>query len=140
MTVSRVDDNGVSTSSNERINAFHCVCGDTHTSCNAQATLGIFTSHRFVFCFGDVFIGNQTHQFAVVVNDRELFNLVLLQNFASSSQVSCCVCRYQIFRGHHFVNGLVEVVLKSEIAVGDDAYKVHIIVYHRDTANVIFSH
>ena len=69
VSVSCVNDDGVGTGLNEGFHALHCVGCDAHAGCHTESAFVVFASHGLVFGLGDVFIGNQTHEAAVVVDD-----------------------------------------------------------------------
>ena len=136
----RVDNNGVGTGIDESLHAVEGVEGDTYTGSYAQTTLTVLTSHGLILGLGDILIGNQTNQMVVFVHNRQLLNLVLLQNLCSSNQVGLLMGRYQVVFRHDLVNGTVETALKAQVTVGNDTYEVIAIIYHRDTTDMILRH
>ena len=66
----------------KRFNAFHCITGNTDTSCNTQTTLAVFTSHRFILGLCDILICDKTNKLAISINHWQLLYLILLKNFS----------------------------------------------------------
>ena len=78
MSVSSVDDDGISTCVNKRLHAVKCISGHTHSCRNTQTSFLVLACHWFVFGLGNVLICDKSYKMIVFVDYRELFNLVLL--------------------------------------------------------------
>ena len=88
----RVDDDSVGTGIYEGLHTVEGVEGDTDTGSNTQTALLILTCHRLVLGLGDVLIGDKTDKVVVLVDNRQLLYLVLLQNLCSGSEVGLLMC------------------------------------------------
>ena len=135
-----VDDDGVGTGLNEGLHAVKRVDGHTHTCGYAQTAFLVLASHGLVLGLGNVLIGDETHEAVVAVYNGQFLNLVVLQNVGSSSKVGLYVCGDEILFCHHVVDELVEVTLKTQVTVGNDAHKVVVVVNNRNAADVILGH
>ena len=140
VAVRRVNNDCIHVGLNKSLDAVECVGSDTNASRYAQTTLLVLASHRFVLGLRDVFIGNQTYEFACVVKNRKLLNLVLLQYLCSGLEVCLDMCCNKVLACHHIIYGAVDVLLEAEVTVGDDADQMTLIVNNRNAADVIFRH
>ena len=135
-----VNHNGIGTGLDECLCTFQRVVGNTHARSHAQSAFLVFAGHGLVFRLGNIFIGDESHQSALLIHHRQFLNLVLLQNLCSSSQVGLLVSGHQVLAGHHLVYFLVEPAFEAQVAVGDDAHQFSILVNHGNTANVVVAH
>ncbi len=94
----------------------------------------------FVFGLGDVFVGYQSDKVSFAVNHRELFDFMALQNLRCFLEVGRLRGGDDVFRGHHFVDGTVEVAFETEVAVGDYTYQEVFFIDHGYAADVEFLH
>ena len=83
MTVGCVDYDGVHAGCHECVNAVHRVGGDAYSGGYTKAAAAVFAGIGFVFCFGYVFIGDESDKFAFVVDNRQFLDLVRLENVGS---------------------------------------------------------
>ena len=140
MAVGRVYHYGVGTGVDKGLHAVERVDGDAHAGGHAQAALLVFACHGLVLGLGYVLVGYQAHKVVVFVYHRQLLDLVLLQYLGCGGQVGLHVrCHEVVFR-HHVVHLLVQVALKAQVAVGDDAHQVVVFVYHGYAADMVFCH
>ena len=140
MTMGRINNNGVGTSLNEGVHAFHRVGCHTHASGYAQTALAVLAGHGLVLSLGDVFISNESDEASVFVHHGEFLNFVFLKNQRGGSQVGLLSSGHEVFACHHFLHQLVEVSLKAQVAVGHDTHQVLVVVHHGDTADMVFGH
>ena len=84
MSVGSVDHQGVDAGIDQGGSPLQCVGGNANGSSHAQASTRVLTSVRAGLHFDDVFIGDETYQMIVLVDDRELLDLVLLQDVGRS--------------------------------------------------------
>jgi hypothetical protein len=76
--MSSINNDGISTSLNQSLGTVQGINCNTNTGSHAKATLGILASHWLVLSLGDVLVSDQTYQAILIINYRELLNLVLL--------------------------------------------------------------
>ena len=76
----------------------------------------------------------------VLVHHGKLLYLVLLQYVGSSHQVGLLVRRHQVLLRHDFLDGTVQLALKAQVTVGDDAYQMALFVDHGNASDVVFCH
>ena len=50
------------------------------------------------------------------------------------------MCGNEVLRSHHLVYLLVEVTLKAQVSVGDDAHEMVVIIHHGNASDVIVVH
>ena len=94
VSVSRINNNGIRTRINQSLHTIQCIDSHPHTGGNTQTTFGVFTSHRFIFCFCNILISNKTDQLSVHSYNRKFLNLMFLKNLCSRFQVSRLVGSY----------------------------------------------
>ena len=140
MSVSRINHNGICTGVNQCLHALNRVDSNAHTGSHAQPTFCVFTSHRFVFCFRNVFISNQAYQLTVFIHNRQFFNLVFLQDARSRFHVGSLFGGNDVFFRHHLVDTFRHVFFETQVTVCYNTYQIIFVIYHRNTADFIFSH
>ena len=82
-----VDNDSVNACFYKRFSSLEAVASHTDTGCYTQAAESVLASVWFVFSFGDVFVGDQTDEFAILVNYGEFFNFVSLENVGSFVEI-----------------------------------------------------
>ena len=137
MTVGRIYHDGIGTSINKSLHTVNRVCCHTNTSCHTQTSLLILAGHGLVFGLRDVLVCNQTDKTIILVHDGQFLDLVPLQNFCSSHQVSLLVSGHEVFLRHDLVDRTVQTTLEAKITVGNDTHKMVVIVNHGDTPDMI---
>ena len=140
VAVGRVDDNGVGAGIHQGLHALQRVGGDAHAGSHAQPPLLVLAGHRLVLGLRDVLIGDEAHQAVVLVNHGQLLNLVLLKYLGGGGQVRLLVSGHQVAAGHHVVDFVVQAALKAQVAVGDIAHQVALVVNNGNAADVVFGH
>ena len=75
----------------------------------------------------------------VLVNDRQLLNLVLLKD------ISGFLKRHfrggdQVLASHHFADGTIQTAFKTEVTVRDDTFEAVMAVDHRNTTDMVLAH
>ncbi len=88
VTVGCVDHNSVNTCGNKRVDTIHHIGSDTDTGSHTKASESVLASVRFILCFGDIFICNQSHKTTVAINHRKLFNFVFLKDCCGMIEIS----------------------------------------------------
>ena len=138
--MSRIDDDGISTSIYQCLHALQCVAGDAYASSHTQTTLLVLASHRLILGLGDILIGDEAYEVVVLIHHGQLLNLVLLQNLSSSSQVGLLMGGYEILVGHYLVNLLVKPTFEAQVAVRDNTYQTVVVVDNGNATDMIFCH
>ena len=132
-----INDDSVSTSIHKSLHTLEGIRGDTHTGSHTQTTFLILTSHGFVFCLGNILIGYQADQMILLIHHRKLLNFILLQNLSGSRQICLLMCRHKIILRHNLLDGSVQTALKAQVTIGDDTHQMLLVIYHRNTTNMI---
>ena len=140
VAVCRIDDDGIDVGLYECTNAIHRVGCDAHSGGYAQAALAVLTGHGLVLGLRDVLVGYQANEFVVIVQDGKFLYLVLLQYLCCCAEVGLQVRRDEVLARHHLVDGAVDVLLETEVAIGDDAFQVALVIDHGNAADVVFRH
>ena len=131
----------VRTGIHQCLHTLQCIGSNTYTGSYTQTTFGIFTSHRFIFCFCNIFISDKTDQLSIHSDNRKFLNLMFLKNLCSRFQVSRLVSSHQsFFRSHDKINVFCHVSFETQISVGNNTHQITFIIYHRDTTDFIFRH
>ena len=140
MSVGSINNDSIRTGIHQSLHTIQCIGSHTYTGSYAQTAFGILASHRFILCFCNIFIGNKTYQFTVLIYHRQFFNLMFLQNLRSSLHVSGLVGSHNVLLRHYLINTFVHILLKTKVTVRHNTYQISFIVYYRDTADSIFRH
>ena len=140
MAVSGVDNDSVNTGFNEGSRTLETVASNADAGSHAQASVTIFASIWFIFSLCDIFIGNKTYQFSILVNNREFLNLVALKNFGSLLEIGALSCCDKVFFCHHLIDAASKVALETQITVGYNTDKIVVAIDHRDSADMILAH
>ena len=139
--MSRINHNCIRTGIYQCLHTIQRIGSHTYTGSYTQTTFGIFTSHRFIFCFCNIFISNKTDQLSVHSDNRKFLDLMFLKNLCSRFQISRLVCSYQsFFRSHDKINMFSHVSFETQISVSNNTHQITFIIYHRDTTDFIFRH
>ena len=140
MSVSRIDHDSIYSCIHQSLHTFHCIRSHSHTRSHTQTPFRIFASHWFIFRLGYILISYQTDQFIVFINHRELLYLMFLQDLCSRFQISRLISGNQIIFCHHLIDTLVHITFKTKVTIRYNSNKISIVIYYRNTANLIFSH
>gem|GEM_PF-4101368 len=115
------------------------VCGNTHCGSRHQASHGVLAGVRVILDLGYVLVGNQSHQYSLLVNHRKFLYPVLLQQAGCLRQVGTCG-GYQVLAGHHLMDRSLLVGDKAKVSVSHDSYELLVCANYRDSTNVIVRH
>ena len=124
---------------NQGVHAIHIIRRDTHSCGATQMTFGILVGIRIIAQFGDVFIGHEAYQFAVLVYHRQFLYLMRLERIHDGLVVRGADGNKLLAR-HHLTHGLVHIRLKPQVAVRHNTHQHMLLVHHRDTADMILMH
>ena len=125
MTMSSIHDKHVHTGLHQCSNTILCVRAGTHRRCHTQSALQIFSGTREIFGLADIFKGNQTTQFKLVIDHQNFFNPVLVQELFNLVVTGIFFHRYQTRLGCHdgFHSG-IQIGFKTHITTGHNAYQL----------------
>ena len=140
MTVSRINDNGVCPCIHQSLHTIQSIIRHSHSGSNAQTPFAIFASHRFVLCFSNILIGNQTHQFVVFIYYRQLLDSMFLQNLGNSLHIRRRIGSNDVLLSHYLIDALIHIFLKTKVTVSNNTHQISFIIYHRNTTDFVFSH
>jgi hypothetical protein len=140
MSVSRINDNGIRPCIHQSPHALQSVIRHSHSGSNAQTTFAILARHRFILCLGNILIGNQTYQFVVFIYYRQLLDSMFLQNLRNSLHIRRRIGSNDVLLSHYLIDTLIHIFLKTKVTIGNNAYQISFIIYHRNTTNLVFSH
>ena len=76
----------------------------------------------------------------ILVNDRQLLNLVLLQYLGCCHQVGLLMGGHQVVLRHNLINRTVEPTFETQVTIGHDTYKSFVIINNGNTTNMILCH
>ena len=76
----------------------------------------------------------------VLIDHRELLNLVLLEDGGSGLEVRLLMSGDEVLGRHDLRHLLVEVGLEAQVAVGDDTDEVALVIDDRDAADMVVVH
>ena len=135
-----VNNNGVNICFHQSFHTLHRVGSNAHTGSHPQTSFGVFGSQRFVFSFGNVFIGYQTYEFVVFVDNGKFFNFVLLEYLCRFLQVCTFGGGNQPLAGHNLFDLFVHPTFKTQVAVGDNTDQGVIIIHNGNASNFKLFH
>ena len=107
---------------------------------DAQAAFIVFGCAGIFEFLLDVFYGDQALQVVLVVDDEQLFDAVLVQNFFGLLERRSDRDGDQIFLGHHLADGNIETGFEAEIAIGEDADQFAVFLGDGDAGNFVLLH
>ena len=140
MSVSRVDDNRISTGIHQSLHTVESISRYTYTSGDTQTTFRVFTSHRFILSFRYIFISNEAYQLTFLIYNRQLLNSVFLQDLRNSLHISGRISSDNIFFCHHFVDMLIHISYETKVTVCYNSHQISLIIHYRYTTNSVFRH
>ena len=76
----------------------------------------------------------------VLIDHRELLDLVLLEDGGSGLEVRLLMRGDEVLGRHDLRHLLVEVGLEAQVAVGDDTDEVALVIDDRDAADMVVVH
>ncbi|MNP38278.1 hypothetical protein D3C76_1317800 [compost metagenome] len=88
----------------------------------------------------DILNGNKTLEFIIVVNQRQLFDLMLLKDAFRLLKGSSHRSRHQVVAGHNFLDLNGVVMDKTQIPVGQNADQLVHFIDNRYAGNPKFAH
>ena len=138
--MSRINYDSIRSRIYQSLHTVEGISRNTHSGSYTQTTFRILASHRFVFGFRDILIGNQTNEFTVFIHNRQFLNSMLLQDLRNSFHVRSRICSDNIFFCHHFVDMLAHISNETKVPVSNNSYQIFLIVHYRNTTNSVFCH
>ncbi len=119
--MSRVDDQRIHAGVYERLSTLISV-GPRADGCGyAQPAFFVLSRIGVLARFFDVFDGNKPFELVIFINKREFFNPVFVQNSARFRQCRTHRRRDQIVFRHDVADGLIVVLFKYQVSIGEDA-------------------
>ena len=118
----------------------HRILGNAYSGCHAQASKCILGCIWLILGFCYVFICYKAHQLAVLVDNRQFFNLMILKYVGCLFKIGRLAGDYQIIFGHHIINNLGQITFKAQVSIGNDAHQISFIIHHRYATYFIFVH
>ncbi len=95
---------------------------------------------RVLHLFLYIFDSDQPDEFVLLINDREFFYLVLLQNFGCLFKRSPLFGSHQRCSRHHLLDQKIHICDKTHITIRDNTDERMILQHHGNTRNAIFAH
>ena len=81
-----------------------------------------------------------TVQFVVFIYYRQLLDSMFLQNLRNSLHIRRRIGSNDVLLSHYLIDTLIHIFLKTKVTIGNNAYQISFIIYHRNTTNLVFSH
>ena len=123
MAMRRVDDERVDVGGDQRLGSFHRVACDPdrgrHTQPSQRVLAGVRVFHRLL----DVFHRDQALQHERLIDDQQLLDLVLVQDFPRRFERRADRHRDEVLFRHHLGNRALYVGLEAEVPIGEDAHQ-----------------
>ena len=122
------------------LRALQEIAGRADGAADAQAAMVVFGGLRIFQFLLDVLDRDQTLQVVLVVDDQQLFDAVLMENFFRLLERRSYRHGDQMVLGHHLADGDVEAGLKAQVAVGEDANQFAVFLRDGHAGNLVFLH
>ena len=141
MAVCAVDDNCIDAFGHQRGGAVKGVGGNPYACSDAKAPEGVLACVRMQLFGKYVLVGDEAHDVSVLVDDREFFDLVLLQNLLYVGAV-CLVDGNgdEVLGSHHVLDEDAHVFLETYVAVGDYSHQMSFMVGDGNASDVVDTH
>ena len=140
MSVRRVDDEHVGTGLGERLRALERVGSDADRGADLKPTLRVLRRLRELDLLLDVLHGDEPAQMAVGVDDRELLDLVAMEDLLGLRERRPHRSGDEVARGHERRDELVDVVLEAKVAIREDPDEDPVVVGDRDARDLVVRH
>ena len=88
----------------------------------------------------DVTVGDETHELAFGVDDRQFFNAVLTQDLLGLGEVASVFSDNQILACHQLCDGATGLFFEPQISVGHDAHQFARAVSDRNASDFVLAH
>ena len=139
MSVCRIDDQCVDPGFDQQACPLQVFTPHADGGGYAQAAEAVFVGIGVGLDFGDVAEGDQSVQDAVGIDDGEFFDLVALEDFLGLIQGGADGASDQA-GAHDQREGFVRLFFKAQVAVGDDADELFVLVHDGDASDGILVH
>src|SRR5262249_45748861 len=136
MAVSRVDDERVDTSVDECASAVQVVAARTNRGRHAQASKSIFVRVRILTTLVNVLDRDEAAENTFTVHNRKLLDAMLGQDLLGFVERGSFACSNQILRRHRLAQRTIEIALKLQITIRDDAYETLVLVDNRHAGDM----
>ena len=140
VAVRRVDAGDVDLGLDERFHAGVGVLGHAHRCAYAQTAQLVLAGAGELDLLHDVFDGDESAEFELVVHNQELLDLVDLELMEGLVEGGAHRDRHQVLGGHQLPDGPREVVLEPGVTVGDDAGQRAVGVHDGHSGDLVLSH
>ena len=140
MAVGGVDDQGVDTCIDERASALPRVVADAEGGGDAEAAPVVLRCVRELDLLLDVFDRDQPSQLSVAVDDRELLDLVAVEDRLGFGKGGADRRGDEVARGHQRRHRLDGIGGEPKVAVRQDPDERSLVIGDRDTRDVVPGH
>ena len=140
MPVRRIDHDRIDAHIDQGIDPLEHIARYADGGAYDQAAQIVLAGDRVVLHFHDVFVGDEPHQYALRIDDRQLFDLVALQDLFGLLQSSADRGRDQILRGHQLAHRAVDRQFEAQVAVRENADQSIVLADDRNTTDAKFAH
>ena len=90
--------------------------------------------------FLDVLDGDQAFEISVVVDHQEFFDSVLVEQYLGLVERRPNRCGDQVFLGHEVCDGAFELGAEPEVAIGENALQLALVIDHGQARNLVSGH
>src|SRR5690606_24406997 len=140
MAVRRVDDEQVDAGAHERLSPLERVLGYADSCADEQASLAVFGRVRKLDRLLDVLDRNEALQRVRFVYERQLLDLVLLQDDFGFLQRRADRSRHQIVPRHDFRDLDAVVVYETQVTVRQDTDQFALAIHDRNAGDPVLAH
>ncbi len=115
-----IDNNDIDLGSNQFSHSFEIIAGRSDRGADAQAALTVFCGQGVFDLLRDVFNRDQSFEVLVPVDDKQLFDAMLVQNPLRFFERRADWNRHQIVFRHHLADRQVKTRFEAQIAIGQN--------------------
>ncbi len=138
--VRRIHANDVHTNFHQRLNPIKHIARDTNRPTDHQATKGIFAGIRIILHLHNILVGDQSDQLSILIDYRQFFNFMPLQNILRLLKRRTRRRGYQVFTGHQIGNRPIVARLKTQVAIRQNADQLVFFIHNGNPANLKLLH
>ena len=140
MAVRRVEHQGVHARLDQRARAVKDVVRHADGCGAEQAAVLVLRGVRVFHDLLDVFYGDEALEAEVVVNYRQLFDLVAAEDILGLLQRRPLAAGHEALAGHDLADKAVHVLLELHIPVRDDADETPVRIHYRHARYAVLCH
>ena len=139
MAVRGIEHQYISLSLEQCAGSVEDVGGDTDSGAAEKSAACVARGVRILYALLDILYCDKTLEEAVLIDERELLDLVLSEYFLSLLESCADGGCNEVLLGHYFADLLVVVGDEAEVTVSEDTHELAVFNY-RNTGDLVLAH